>query len=329
MPSVSSNQSKASFSTKTKWVFLCLLCTFPYLQGSSCSALQNPNAPVRGKTAKVLYERGIAQLKASNFPTARKYFRRIITKHQYEISYVRLSELRIADSFFMAQKYLRAIDAYKIFARVYPTHPKTAYALYQTAKSYDKLQPWDVFILPPSYEKDSTHTCEAVDAFCKFLAYAKVAKKRLRKLPKNLPTMEKKAHKRLLFCVGQMARHELNIAKFYEKHKKYKGMRWRLEFLLKHYPGTDIDAEARYMLGDALQRLKHSQKAYEAFQILLKRYPKSSYAARAKKDIEALKTKKVKKVLLPGNQLTPQKWHDKICKTDWEKECNLKSSKFR
>ena len=64
----------------------------------------------------------------------------------------------MADTQFERGNYNEAIDSYKSFARLHPTHEKVedGYVAFRICECYFKDMPDDVWILPPSYEKDQS-----------------------------------------------------------------------------------------------------------------------------------------------------------------------------
>src|SRR4051794_13249624 len=104
-------------------VLLVLLGSAPLLS-SGCATGEDATKPITySLTAKQNYEKGLAELKDENYPEAQKYFQFVKQKYPFS-KYAVLSELASADSQFQRGNYTEAIDAYKAFARLHPTHEK-------------------------------------------------------------------------------------------------------------------------------------------------------------------------------------------------------------
>ena len=75
-----------------------------------------------------------------------------------------LAELAIADTQFARGNYTEAVDSYKSFIRLHPTHEKVedGYAAFRVGECYYKDMPDDVWLLPPSYEKDQSAVTDAL-----------------------------------------------------------------------------------------------------------------------------------------------------------------------
>ena len=65
--------------------------------------------------------------------------------------YAVLAELAMADTQFARGAYQEAIDAYKTFARLHPTHEKVedGYVAYKVCECYVQDMPGDWFLVPP------------------------------------------------------------------------------------------------------------------------------------------------------------------------------------
>ncbi|HLU67045.1 MAG TPA: outer membrane protein assembly factor BamD, partial [Kofleriaceae bacterium] len=113
-------------------------------------------------SAQQNYERGVERLEKEDWIAAAKYFSFIKARFPYS-KYAVLAELRMADAEFGAGHYLQAIDAFKQFIKFHPSHEmvKNGYASYRIGEAYVEMLPGDMFILPPSYEKDQSATMDA------------------------------------------------------------------------------------------------------------------------------------------------------------------------
>src|SRR5204862_6355597 len=89
---------------------------------AGCATSDEATKPVTySMTAKQNYEKGLAELKDENYPEAQKYFQFVRSKFPFS-KYAVLAELGLADASFDRAAYTEAIDAYKQFMRLHPTH---------------------------------------------------------------------------------------------------------------------------------------------------------------------------------------------------------------
>jgi len=229
-------------------------------------------------TAKSNYEKGLKELKDDNFPEAIKYFNFVKQKFPFS-KYAVLAELRIADTQFERGHYLEAVDQYKMFGRSHPTHEfvEDGYVGFKICEAYVKQMPEDFFLIPPAHEKDQSATRDArreIDMF-------------IEKWPHSKYLDKAKQYRR--DATRSLAASELYVARFYAKRDKWRAAAWRLEGLLKEYSGTDLDAEALYLLGQSYERLSEPDKARAAWDRLIKEHPQSGQARAAQARLPRLK----------------------------------------
>jgi outer membrane protein assembly factor BamD len=150
----------------------------------------------------------------------------------------RQAALKNADSYFQAKDIESLTEAqlrYKDFSNRFPNDPNRAYALLQLGKTYAKQRKGPLRDLTPAHE--------AVAAFQQVLdlfpdsQYAEEARTLLRA------------------CQEDLARHELEVAKYYFNSKAWQGARLRLSYLIENYPDSDAAKAGREMLAKVDGRL--------------------------------------------------------------------------
>jgi outer membrane protein assembly factor BamD len=223
-------------------------------------------------TARQNYRKGMKALKSKSFEDAIKYFKFVRAKYPFS-KYATLAELRQADTQRKDEKFISAIDAYKTFIKEHPTHPmvESGYAAYYIGISYWKMTPGDLFIMPPSEEKDQTSTEAAMLAFKEFL----------RRFPDS--PYKKKAVEYYRKALRRLAAHEMYVARFYLGRGKPMGAIFRLEYLIRKYPDAGVEPTVMFLLGKTYLRLKKRKKALTIFQSIIKKYPNNFNAKKARR----------------------------------------------
>ncbi|HEY2903459.1 MAG TPA: outer membrane protein assembly factor BamD, partial [Polyangia bacterium] len=138
---------------------------------AGCASTEDSTKPATySLTAKQNYEKGLAELKDEDYQEAQKYFQFVKQKFPFS-KYAVLAELALADNQFAKGSFTDAVDSYKSFARLHPTHEKVqeGYVSYKIGECYVKDMPDDLWILPPSYEKDQSAVADALRELNDFL----------------------------------------------------------------------------------------------------------------------------------------------------------------
>jgi outer membrane protein assembly factor BamD (BamD/ComL family) len=92
------------------------------------------------------------------------------------------------------------------------------------------------------------------------------------------------------------ARHNLDVARWYlVKRKAYEGARDRLQEIIDTYPEFSRIDEVVFLMGEAQLKLKKDEKAVEYYNKLLKEYPESEFAKKARERLDEMKVATEKK----------------------------------
>lgn len=225
-------------------------------------------------TAEGNYEKGKVALEAKEWVVASKYFNFVRVRFPYT-KYATLAELGLADAEFGAGEYISAIDSYKLFIRFHPSHERVAdgYVSFKIGSAYVKMLPGDSWILPPAAEKDQSPNEEARTELTKFLA----------KYPSS--TYRAEVEKLLQKANTKLANHEWYAANFYWKRGKYMGAVLRLRRIVEQYQGSAYDKRALLMLGKAYRKLDMNDRAKDAWDQLVAKFPSSSEAGDARREL--------------------------------------------
>jgi len=243
---------------------------------AACAGGDDVTKPITySLTAKQNYEKGLAELKDENYPEAQKYFQFVKQKFPFS-KYAVLAELAIADTQFARGNYTEAVDSYKAFIRLHPTHEKVenGYAAFKVGECYYKDMPDDIWLLPPSYEKDQSAVNDALRELDDF-------RKRYpdSKYQKEAESFRKEVLKRLVD-------HEVYIARFYLSHDKTKAAARRLEGAVKRYPGSGREPELLFALGQTYLQMGDPARSKDSFTRVVSEFPAAPQARRSELYLE-------------------------------------------
>lgn len=229
-----------------------------------------------GKSGEEDYRSGEKAIEDRAFPEATKYFEHVRNKYPFS-KYAALSELRLADVKFDQEHNIEAADAYRNFVRLHPTHEQVDYAAFRAGLAYWNESPGDLFIFPPSYEKDQTQVRDAVKTIAEFI--------------KNYPKSKYRPEAEKILTEGhnRLVDHEWYAAQFYAKREHWAGVAGRLETLIKEFPDSPREPAALLQLAQAYVKLSERYRAQQALQQLIVKHPGDPHRAEAERFLASLR----------------------------------------
>lgn len=91
------------------------------------------------------------------------------------------------------------------------------------------------------------------------------------------------------------AYHNLEVARFYIKKKRWVGARTRLQEIVANHPNFSEIAEVYFLLGKVYTRTNELELALELYTRVVEEFPQSEYAEKARSQIRKLSHVKEKK----------------------------------
>lgn len=188
---------------------------------SGCSLFKDSHE--MEQNAEELVSQGSSAFVSGNYKTAVKAYTDL--KDWYPFSkYAILAELKIADAHYHLEEYDEAILAYEEFEKMHPRNEAVPYVIYQMGLSW--------FNQLGTIDRDHTPAKNSLIQFNRLIdqypesAYAGQAREHIKK------------------CTDNLSGHELYVANFYYKTKKYKAALKRYEYLVENYPDSNESKEA-------------------------------------------------------------------------------------
>ena len=215
------------------------------------------------------YERALLSFRRGDCLSAEPTFQEIRREFPYS-RFAALSELRIGDCQFKNEKYPEAIQTYRQFVRIRPSHKEIPYARFRIAEAYYNQIPGGWFMTPPPHERDQSAARDALIQLRRFV----VDYPDDQRVPDANKLMEK--------CMSLLAAHELYVARFYLQRDAYRGVISRLKGLITSYPGSGVEAQALLLLGQVYLETKEVEAARDALSEVVQRFPDSAEAKRAR-----------------------------------------------
>jgi outer membrane protein assembly factor BamD len=245
---------------------------------ASCASSEDSKQVTYSLTAKQNYDRGLEELKKENYIEAARYFSYVKQKFPFS-KYAGLAELALADTEFARNNYQEAIDSYKSFARLHPTHEKVedGYTAFRIAECYVKEMPDDWFILPPAYEKDQSSIRDAL----------REIDSARDKFP-NSPYLKQATEYRRQ-VLRRLIEHEVYVARFYLERGHPKAAILRIEAALRRYPDSGQEGELMITLGETNLELGNPARAKQMFERVVTEFGDDLQKKRAELFLEFIK----------------------------------------
>jgi len=221
---------------------------------------QEQNAEKLFQSAERLLERGLWEDALTAWEQVRDVY--------YTPELSMLAELKIAETYYLAERYPEAATSYKEFLRRYPEDFRASTTLFRLGQSYYRQ------IL--SRDRDQTNTRNALNTFEEFV----------RKYPNDPNTAQ--AEQLALRARTRLADHEVYVGRFYLQRKHYQPAIERLENILAQFPEYYYRDEALFFLGRAYLATGKNAEAQQMLNQLIEEFPASSYYDKAYKLLEKI-----------------------------------------
>ena len=188
-----------------------------------CASMKNAEE----MPAEELAKKGLDQYNRGKYFLAVETFDTI--KERFPFSrFSLLAELKSADCRFYMKEYPEALELYNKFEQDHPTNEAIPYVLFQIGRNH--------YLTLSSSDRETIAAQEAINVF----------ERLVRSYPKSSYIEESKALIRK--SKNFLADHELYVANFYLRTKKYAQAWSRAEYLLSNYPNSPAATKARELI---------------------------------------------------------------------------------
>ncbi len=204
---------------------------------SGCSIFEESSQ--MNKTAQQLAAEGASAFMNEDYKEAVKAYTDL--KDWYPFSkYAILAELKIADAHFKLEEYDEAVVAYESFEKMHPRNEAVPYVINQIGMAWYKQI--------DTVDRDSGPAKNAMASFLRLL----------KQFPDSEFAEEAVAYTEA--CIDNIAGHELYVANFYNKTKKYLAALKRYEYIVEFYPGTEQSEIAMGKIPEVTKLVNQAEK---------------------------------------------------------------------
>ncbi|EIC22258.1 outer membrane protein assembly factor BamD [Thiorhodovibrio frisius] len=236
---------------------LLLACLLPVLV-ASCGILNKEFDQTEGWSASKLYTEGAQQLDAANYQRAIDYFEKLEARYPFG-RYAMQGQLDVAYAYYRDEQPEAAIAAADRFIKLYPQNPFVDYAYYlKGIVNYNRSVGFiDRFIPTDASQRDPG---SALDAFQDFSELVRL-------FPNSKYAVD--ARQRMLYLRNNLAKNEVNVARYYMKRGAYVAAANRAQYVVERYQRTSAVESALEVLVQAYRALGEKQLAADAERVLV------------------------------------------------------------
>jgi outer membrane protein assembly factor BamD len=279
--------SRKGSSTCRSWPALAGLGLVLALDG--CASSQGDLTSLASSSDQIVWQAADKAFQKKQWDTARKHYRRIIDGFP-QSEHLPEARLGLAEAHFKeggTGNLVLAVSEYREFLTLYPSHPKSDYAQFQTAEAY--------YLQRNGPDRDQTNTTKALDEYERLLdvypnsSYVETARLRVANLRQHLAKAE--------FAAGY----------FYQRTRRaFRSSINRYEGILSDYPDYAAVDEVLFRLSECLVLAARKPEALPHLSRLLAEYSNSKFASQAQSLMDDLARQGVKAPAPPTTEAPQQ-----------------------
>lgn len=237
-------------------LFCALLVGFAAVAMSACSSDEESQLAFQDEPVGKLYNEALNLLADGNFSDAAKKFEDVERQHPYS-EWARKAIVMSAFAYYQNHNYDQAIQSAKRYVTLHPGGKDAAYAQFLIAQSY--------YEQIPDVTRDQKQTESALEG--------------LREVMRRYPDTDyaRDARMKLQQANDQLAGKEMEIGRYYLRHKDYVAALNRFKTVVKNYQTSSQIEEALMRLTEAYMAMGITSEAQTATAILGHNYPASPW----------------------------------------------------
>lgn len=245
---------------KTLFGCLTILCLL-----SGCASTTDPADLYKGETAEKIFQKGEAALRDKSYQESIKRFEALNVQYPYDKN-SEMAQLHIIYAYYMTSDYASAESAADRFIHAYPVSHHIDYAYYLRGLSnyYQNLGVYERLFNIDLSTRDLAQIKKSWEDFA-IIVY---------QFPKS--RYASAAHQYMIYLRNLVARHELEVAKFYYKRGAYVAAVNRANDVIRYYQGAPTVPDALVIMVKSYRAMHLNESAESTLRILKYNYPNVS-----------------------------------------------------
>ena len=222
--------------------------------------------PTETLPVEAMYEEAKGSLEGGNVERAKRFYGRLIARFPYG-PYTEQSQLELAYAHYRAGDPEDASAAIDRVIRTYPTNKHIDYAYY--LKALINFNRENAF-LERLARLDMTQRDQGAPRQS-FIDFGEL----LRRYPNSRYAPD--ARQRMVHLRNLMARHEMNVGKYYLRRRAWVAAAARGKYVLEHYPQSMHTGDALAMMTESYRQLGQDKLAKDTLRVLELNHPQHAY----------------------------------------------------
>lgn len=225
---------------------------------SSCAWLDSQEDETVDWSASKLYSEAASELDSGNYTKAAEYYEKLEARYPFG-RYAMQAQLDVAYAYYRGEEPEAALAAADRFIKLYPTNPYVDYAYYlKGIVNYNRSVGFlDRYIPTDPSQRDPGSALNAFQDFGELI----------RRFPESRYTPD--ARQRMLYLRNNLAKNEVNVARYYMKRGAYLAAANRANYVIERFQRTSAVEDALEVLIDAYRRLGETDLATDAERVLV------------------------------------------------------------
>src|SRR3954468_12852795 len=238
---------------------------------AGCGLFGDKKDPRKDWTAAEYYKAAKEEFDNHNWDSAIKLYEQLESKFPFG-RFAQQAQLEVAYAYYKQGESAQAISALDKFVKLHPNHPNLDYALYLKALANFKedLGVLARVIKQDLADRDPKAARESFEGF----------KELVTRFPDSRYTPD--ARERMAYRVEALARHEINVARYYLSRGAYLAAANRAQDALKRYSNSSIQRDALEVMIEAYDRMGLPELRDDARRVLAKNFPGDPMTASGK-----------------------------------------------
>jgi outer membrane protein assembly factor BamD len=238
---------------------------------SGCGIIGKEYDETEGWSASELYNKAAGELDSANYQRAIELYQKLETRYPFG-RYAMQGQLDVAYAYYRSDEPEQAIAAADRFIKLYPQNPYVEYAYYMKGiVNYNRSVGFlDRYIPTDPSQRDPG---SALDAFQDFSELVRL-------YPNS--KYAKDARQRMLFLRSNLAKHEVNVARYYMKRGAYLAAANRATYVIEHFQRTSAVEDALEILIHAYTAIGEKTLAEDTRRVLVLNREKGNFMEDAK-----------------------------------------------